>query len=89
VLVIAPSQPLDQIAARHRHELPQSLRLFLRGPGATKASGAGVLSYLLFESGYCSELIELGYQDAMAQKQALMSFLAIESFSPTAQVLAE
>ncbi|MBP8185383.1 MAG: patatin-like phospholipase family protein [Pseudomonas sp.] len=89
VLVIAPSQPLDQIAARHRHELPQSLRLFLRGPGATKASGAGVLSYLLFESGYCSELIELGYQDAMAQKQALMSFLAIESFSPAAPVLAE
>jgi NTE family protein len=89
VLVIAPSQPLDQIAARHRHELPQSLRLFLRGPGATKASGAGVLSYLLFESGYCSELIELGYQDAMAQKQALLNFLAIESLTPAQQVLVE
>lgn len=89
VLVVSPSQPLDQIAARHRHELPKSLRLFLRGPGATKASGAGVLSYLLFESGYCSELIELGYQDAMAQKQALMDFLAIESFSAAAQVLAD
>ncbi|MFT5781424.1 MAG: NTE family protein [Pseudomonas sp.] len=82
VLVIAPSQPLDQIAARHRHELPQSMRMFLRGPGATKASGAGVLSYLLFESGYCSELIELGYQDAMTQKVALVSFLAQESLSP-------
>lgn len=89
VLVIAPSQPVDEIAARHRHELPKALRLFLRGPGATKASGAGVLSYLLFESGYCSELIELGYQDAMAQKQALLSFLAIESLVPTAPVLSE
>ncbi|WP_137818461.1 patatin-like phospholipase family protein [Pseudomonas sp. 2FG] len=78
VLVIAPSQPLDQIAARHLHELPRTLRLFLRGPGATKASGAGVLSYLLFEPGYCNELIELGYQDAMAQKTALLSFLGLE-----------
>ncbi len=79
VLVIAPSQPLDLIAARHRHELPRALRMFLRGPGATKASGAGVLSYLLFEPGYCNELIELGYQDAMANKTALISFLGLES----------
>ncbi|NWE73666.1 patatin-like phospholipase family protein, partial [Pseudomonas gingeri] len=41
VLVIAPSQPIDEIAARHLHELPPALRLFLRGPGATKTSGAG------------------------------------------------
>jgi NTE family protein len=79
VMVIAPSQPLDLIAARHRHELPRPLRLFLRGPGATKASGAGVLSYLLFEPGYCSELIELGYQDAMAQKARLIEFLCLDN----------
>jgi NTE family protein len=79
VLVISPSQPLDLIAARHRHELPRPLRLFLRGPGATKASGAGVLSYLLFEPGYCGELIELGYQDAMAQKARLIEFLCLDS----------
>ena len=77
VLVIAPSQPLDLIAARHRHELPKPLRMFLRGPGATKTSGAAVLSYLLFEPGYCNELIELGYQDAMAQKEALIRFLGL------------
>ncbi|MVW74949.1 patatin-like phospholipase family protein [Pseudomonas xionganensis] len=79
VLVIAPSQPLDAIAARHRHELPRTLRLFLRGPGATRSSGAGVLSYLLFEPGYCNELIELGYQDAMAQKERLIEFLCLSS----------
>ena len=75
VLVISPSQPIDEIAARHRQELPRALRLFLRGPGATKTSGAGVLSYLLFEAGYCSELIELGRQDALAQREALGRFL--------------
>lgn len=85
VLVINPSQPLDQIAARHRYELPRSMRTFLRGPGATRSNGAGVLSYLLFEPGYCNELIELGYQDAMAQKHALGQFLGL----PQAQSLAE
>lgn len=79
VLVIAPSRPLDVIAARHRRELPRALRLFLRGPGATRASGAGVLSYLLFEPGYCNELIELGYQDAMAQQSELVEFLSLSS----------
>ena len=77
VLVVAPSQPLDEIAARHRRELPAALRLFLRGPGATRTSGAGVLSYLLFEASYCSELIELGRKDALAKKRELCEFLGI------------
>lgn len=77
VLVVAPSRPLDEIAARYRYELPHALRTFLRGPGATRNSGASVLSYLLFEAGYCSELIELGRQDAMAQAFELKRFLGI------------
>ncbi|WP_045481438.1 patatin-like phospholipase family protein [Pseudomonas sp. StFLB209] len=77
VLVISPSRPLDEIAARHRHELPPALRTFLRGPGATKTSGASVLSYLLFEAGYCSELIELGRHDAKVQGEELKRFLRI------------
>lgn len=77
VLVIAPSQPIDEIAARHRQELPAALRLFLRGPGATKTSGAGVLSYLLFEAGYCSELIELGRRDALSKREELCRFLGV------------
>src|SRR5690606_22837792 len=36
VLTINPSQSLDRIAARHRLELPRSLRFFLRGPGGTR-----------------------------------------------------
>jgi len=78
VLVISPSQPIDEIAARHRQELPAALRLFLRGPGATKTSGAGVLSYLLFEAGYCSELIDLGRRDALAKREELCRFLGLQ-----------
>lgn len=77
MLVISPSQPIDEIAARHRQELPRALRVFLRGPGATKTSGASVLSYLLFEAGYCNELIELGRRDALAQRDELRRFLGV------------
>jgi len=78
VLLVSPSRPLDEIAARHRRELPWAVRLFLRGPGATRASGAGVLSYLLFERGYCHELIRLGYKDAMDKRAELVRFLGLE-----------
>ena len=78
VLVISPSQPLDKIAARHRKEMPAALRLFMRGPGGTGEGGGGLLSYLLFEPGYCSDLIELGYRDAIAKKAELMAFLKLE-----------
>lgn len=84
VLVISPSRSLDQIAAAHRQELPTPLRAFLHGSGANRASGAGVLSYLLFEPGYCNELIELGYQDAMAQGDRLKAFLGLNHSLPRA-----
>lgn len=77
VLVISPSKPIDVIAARHRRELPASLRFFLRGSGAIRSTGGSALSYLLFEQGFCRELIELGYQDAMAQQDKLMEFLGL------------
>lgn len=76
-LVISPSKVIDEVAVRHRNQLPRSLRLFLKGPGATRAAGGGVLSYLLFERDYCNELIELGYQDAMSKKLELMNFFAL------------
>ena len=86
VLVINPSEPLEPIAARHRKALPRSLRTFLRGPGATQVGGAGVLSYLLFEPGYCNELMELGYRDAMARQDDLRAFLGVQQTQPVVEL---
>jgi NTE family protein len=74
ILEISPSESIDDMAARHARELPKSLRLFLKGSGTTQKSGAGVLSYLLFERGFCRDLIRCGYDDAMKRKDDILSF---------------
>ena len=74
-MVLSPSQPLADLALSYRHELPKALRPFLRGSGATGEGGGEVLSYLLFEPGYCNALIRLGYEDTLRRKEELLAFL--------------
>jgi NTE family protein len=74
LLVIAPSQRLDVIAARHTASLPKPIRTMLSGIGATEARGSALASYLLFESTYTCELIRLGQQDTNARKDDVLKF---------------
>lgn len=75
VLVISPSQPIERMVVRHVHELPWTVRFLLRGIGAMNRNGSNLASYLLFESGYCRALIDLGYQDTMVRRAELLEFL--------------
>jgi NTE family protein len=74
VLFIAPSQPLERIAARFIHELPGTVRFLLRPTGALNRSGSNLASYLLFESSFCRALIDLGYEDTMVREAEVRSF---------------
>jgi NTE family protein len=76
VLVLTPSEPLDAIAVKHVRSLPWTIRFLLRSIGAMRRGGANLASYLLFENGYCNELIKLGYDDTMKRREEVEAFLA-------------
>jgi NTE family protein len=76
LLVIAPSERLDDIAARHLRSLPLPVRTLLKAIGVTKSDprGAALASYLLFEAPYTSELIALGEKDTLARREDVLRF---------------
>jgi NTE family protein len=74
ILEINPSISIDDIAAQHARELPKSLQFFLKSKNKNETSSAGVLSYLLFERGFCRDLIQHGYDDAMKRKDDILRF---------------
>lgn len=78
VLVIAPSQRLDDLAAQHQGSLPAPIRAMLRGLGVSgegvDARGAALASYLLFESAYTQPLIALGVADTLRRRDDVVRF---------------
>jgi len=84
--VILPTEDVREIAARHVNQLPRSVRILLRGLGALNRGGMQLASYLLFESGFTRELIDLGYRDAMNRRQEIEAFLAGEPLDSPARV---
>ena len=78
VLVIAPSQRLDDIAAKHLRCLPLPVRALLGGLGVqgkgADARGAALASYLLFEAPYTRELMALGVADTVQRRADVLRF---------------
>lgn len=76
-LLIQPSEDLREVANRHMHRVPASVKTLLRGVGAW---GPGRLpSYLLFEAEFCRELIELGYRDGMARRDEVRELMGVDA----------
>jgi NTE family protein len=91
-LVIAPSQRLDDVAARHLGSLPAPVRALLRGVGVggkgqEAVGGSGLASYLLFEAPYTRELIALGEADVMARQDEVRQFFAWDRAGPATRHL--
>jgi NTE family protein len=74
LLAIVPSERLDDVAARHTHNLPAPVRTLLGGIGATERRGAALASYLLFEGAYTRELMALGQRDTYARRNDVLEF---------------
>ena len=73
VLWIRPSQLVRTLADEFAHRLPPVVHYLLRGLGSD-ASVAELASYLLFDSAFCSKLVDLGIQDVAAERDRITRF---------------
>ncbi len=70
---LRPSMDVSKIAQEKYLAMPTLLRFLLNALGAQSHSG-DLLSFLLFETEFTSELIELGYNDTLANSAAVTAF---------------
>ena len=90
LLHLSPSEPIDDIAARHLADLPATVRALLStlgidaraGAGHTSSRDAALASYLLFERGFTRELIALGRSDALARRGEICDFFGWNAAAP-------
>ncbi|MCP5419107.1 MAG: patatin-like phospholipase family protein [Gammaproteobacteria bacterium] len=76
LLAIQPSRDLGTLASEQFKNFSPMLRYLLKGIGASQKKGWDLLSYLAFDEAYTGRLIELGYQDALAQREEILPFFA-------------
>ncbi len=77
-LVISPSRDVRSIVERYVNNFPLSLKILLKGIGALTREGRPLMSYLMFDAPYCKELMELGYQDALASRAQILHLLGYD-----------
>jgi NTE family protein len=73
--IINPSSDFNTIARNYYDDLPLPVRVLLRSAGINNDAESSLVSYLLFEKNFCSELIQLGFNDAMEQENQIRHFL--------------
>ncbi|POZ62707.1 patatin-like phospholipase family protein [Chromobacterium alticapitis] len=77
IFQLNPSKSLEGIVYRHTSLFPPILRFIMKGTGGTRQRGTALATYLLFEPGYCRELIALGYHDTLQHKHEIRAFLEL------------
>ncbi len=73
-LFISPSADIGEMAVQKAHKLPRIVRYLLKGLGSLE-DASEIISYLLFDPSFCSDLIEIGYKDGMAKKEEVIQLL--------------
>lgn len=64
ILQISPSESIGAVAEQYYKNIPRVVRYLMRGLG-DQGSVEEIASYLLFDTSFCSRLIEMGYNDAL------------------------
>jgi NTE family protein len=75
VLWIQPSANFTVVAEEFTRQIPAVVRYVMRGLGSEDATHE-LSSYLLFDSEFCSRLIEIGQSDVAAAREEIEAFFA-------------
>jgi NTE family protein len=73
-LFISPTKDIGHIAFQMSSRLPRIIRYLLKGLGPLE-DAREIISYLMFEKEFLGALMEMGYDDGMAQKENILRFL--------------
>lgn len=73
-LWIRPSQDIGHMAGDLFEHLPRVIRYLMGGLG-TSREASELTSYLLFDPDFCGQLVRIGYEDGMANREAITGFL--------------
>ena len=73
-LLISPSADIGEMAVQKANKLPRVVRFLMKGLGSLQ-DASEIISYLLFDPEFCSDLIEIGRQDGLANKEELLRFM--------------
>lgn len=74
-LFISPSADIGELAVQKAYKLPRILRYLLKGLGSLE-DASELISYLLFDPDFCSDLIAIGYKDGLAKKEEILRLLS-------------
>jgi NTE family protein len=76
LLMLRPRRDLATLSRGFSAALPKEVRRIVDGMGGRREGAAEFLSYLLFEPGYTSQLVDLGREDVAAQWPEIERFFA-------------
>lgn len=69
LLEISPSKEINILATEFYDELPKQMARHIK-----RDTSSTLLSLILFEKGFCSALLEMGYADALAKEDEIKQF---------------
>lgn len=75
LMVLRPSEDLGMLATEYRERLPRLVRFLVSGLEKGRHRTSDFVSYLLFEPGYLTRIMELGRKDAEDQWPRIRDFL--------------
>ncbi|MBO9668522.1 MAG: patatin-like phospholipase family protein [Bdellovibrio sp.] len=73
-LFISPSEDIGEMAVQKASKLPRVIRYLMKGLGNMQ-DASEIISYLLFDPGFCSDLIEIGRKDGFSHKEQLIQLM--------------